>query len=106
MPESAKSASLEPYELPTVRADKFVRIYSNSANMEVTPWDFKIIFGELKRSEGKMVIEQSVEIAMSPQHAKALADVLSSNVREYEKSIGEIKLPPQGPPLAATAKPS
>ena len=73
--------------------EKFVRTYANAANMEVTPWDFKIVFGELKKSEGKVVIEQSVEVTMSPQHAKALAEILSSNVREYEKNIGEIKLP-------------
>lgn len=93
MPETTKPAPPQQQELPTVQTEKFVRLYSNAANMEVTPWDFKIIFGELKKSEGKLVIEQSVQITMSPQHAKALADVLSTNVREYEKTVGEIKLP-------------
>jgi hypothetical protein len=91
MPDSAKPM---PQELPTTRTDKFVRAYTNAANLEVTPWDFKLVFGELKKnSDGKTVIEQSVEVTMSPQHAKALADILSTNVREYEKNVGEIKLP-------------
>lgn len=98
MPDNAKPT---PLELPTIRTDNFVRAYANAANLEVTPWDFKLVFGELKKiSDGKTVIEQSVEVTMSPQHAKALAGILSANVREYEKSVGEIKLP-QAPDASA-----
>jgi Protein of unknown function (DUF3467) len=82
-----------PQELSTTRTEKFVRVYANAANMDVTPWDFKIAFGELKKSDGKMVIEQTVEVTMSPQHAKALAEMLGTNVRQYEEQVGEIKLP-------------
>jgi hypothetical protein len=103
MPDNAKPT---PQELPTSRTDKFVRIYANAANLEVTPWDFKMIFGELKKSsDGKPVIEQSVEVTMSPQHAKALADILSVNVREYEKNVGEIKLPRTPDASASPQKP-
>jgi hypothetical protein len=67
MPENTKP---EQQELPTVRSEKFLRVYANAANMEVTPWDFKIIFGELKKSGSTMAIEQHVEVTMSPQHAR------------------------------------
>jgi hypothetical protein len=101
MPDANKpTANPQPQELPAVKSEKFQRVYSNAANIEVTAWDFNIIFGELKKTEGKMTIEQSVMVTMSPQHAKALADILSNNVREYEKNVGEIKLPqaPTTPP--------
>jgi hypothetical protein len=94
MPENVKPESSQQQQvLPMVQAEKFATIYANSANAEVTAWDFKIIFGEIKKSQGKLVIEQSVQVTMSPQHAKALAEMLTSNVREYERSVGEIKLP-------------
>jgi hypothetical protein len=105
MPDNTKPTPPQDQALPTTRAEKFVRIYSNAANMEVTPWDFKIVFGELKRTDGKPVIEQSVEITMSPQHAKALAGMLSTNVREYETQIGEIKLPPTPEPTSNQQSP-
>jgi len=86
-----------PQELETVRSDKFQRIYANAANIEVTVWDFKLTFGELKKLNNKVVIEQSIEVTMSPQHAKALAGILINNIKEYENQAGEIKLPQTKP---------
>jgi Protein of unknown function (DUF3467) len=99
-------------QLESFRSDKFTQVYSNSTNLNVTPWDFTLTFGVLaKPSEaGKPArIENLVEVVMSPQHVKALLGILASNVQEYEKQVGEIKLPqptnPQppaaGPPAAA-----
>src|SRR3989442_15009556 len=80
-------------ELESVRSEGFLRVYANSAQIETTVWDFKLIFGEMAKVGGKMVIEQSVAIVMSPQHLKAFVGVLAHNLREYEKRVGEIKLP-------------
>lgn len=94
MPEPAKNVNLEQVELTSERAPTFIKIYSNSANVEATPWDFTIVFGELRRlGPGKLIVDQLVGVTMSPQHAKALAQVLANNVREYEKFAGEIKVP-------------
>jgi len=96
MPDTAiksETQQQQPQELETVRSEKFIKIYANAANLEMTPWDFNIIFGELKKSNDKVVIEQSVAITMSPQHAKALAGVLVGHVKQYEKMVGEINLP-------------
>jgi hypothetical protein len=84
-----------PQQLESVRSEKFTSIYSNSANLEVTPWDFKFIFGVLVKPVmgGIPKIENLTEVTMSPQHAKALLGVLNTNVQEYEKQVGEIKLP-------------
>ena len=41
----------------------------------------------------------TVEIIMSPQHAKALLGIFGTHLTEYEKQVGEIKLPqPQQSP--------
>lgn len=102
MPDPTKPE--QPQELETVRSEKFFKTYANAANLEMTPWDFSLIFGELKKSGGKVVIEQSVAIIMSPQHTKALAGVLVGHIKEYEKRVGEIKLP-QEPDVQAPAEP-
>ncbi len=91
---------LKPEQLPTIKSKDFISVYSNSANLEITPWDFKFIFGALEKGEdGKPRIEKRVEIIMSPQHAKALLGIFGTHLTEYEKQVGEIKLPqPQQSP--------
>jgi len=99
MPDSASGSQ----QLESVRSQGFVSIYSNSAQLDVTPWDFRLTFGELKPEANKPPkIEQLVGVVMSPQHAKALVQILSTFVQEYEKNVGEIKLPPAAPAAQKT----
>ena len=42
---------LKPEQLPTIKSKDFISVYSNSANLEITPWDFKFIFGALEKGE-------------------------------------------------------
>jgi len=83
-----------------VKSDNFVSVYSNSAILDVTPWDFKFQFGAWLKPEGTKGprVENKVEIIMSPQHAKALLGMLKFHIEQYEKSVGEIKLPASVPP--------
>jgi hypothetical protein len=88
------------------RSDKFVSIYSNSTNMEMSPFDFKFTFGNVVKPPTPTTppeVEALVEVIMSPQHAKALFGILKFHVEEYEKSVGEIKLPQQMGPSIPTA---
>jgi hypothetical protein len=93
MPDPTKPE--QPQELETARSEKFFKTYANAANLEMTPWDFTLLVGELRKAGDKVVIDQSVAITMSPQHAKALAGVLVHHVKEYEKQVGEIRMPQQ-----------
>jgi Protein of unknown function (DUF3467) len=73
-----------------------VTFYSNSANIDVTPWDFKILFGEITKIErqgemgGQIFVDDKVRVTMSPQHAKALMNVLRTNIEQYEAKLGSI----------------
>jgi hypothetical protein len=98
MPDSKESAKERQIEI--VKSAQFFKVYANSAQIETGPWDFRITFGEATTSGDKVIVEQSVAVAMSPQHAKAVSDLLAKNVRDYEKRIGEIKMPSEE--LAAT----
>ena len=67
------------------------RIYANNLNLTVTPFDFRLTFGEvLVADEEKLEILDKAVINMSPQHAKAVVAVLERNVRKYEKAYGTI----------------
>jgi hypothetical protein len=67
-------------------------IYTNSVKIYISPYEFVLAIGlqTIEEPEPKHL----VNIRMSPQHAKAMAKLFLKNVEEYEKSIGEIKLPP------------
>lgn len=96
MPTSKESAKERQIEI--VKSAEFLKVYANSAQIEAGPWDFRITFGEATRGgEDKVIVEQSVAVIMSPQHAKAFLSVLANNVRQYEKQIAEINMPPEEP---------
>jgi hypothetical protein len=108
MPESedARTAAEEKeQELETVRSPNFFKVYANSVQIEACVWDLRLIFGELTRPGGKLLVEQSVAVTMSPQHAKALSTVLATNLQEYERKFGQINLPPRKEePVAESVK--
>jgi len=83
----------KPVQVEFTEGEKFTKLYSNSVQLVVGPWDFTFTFGEVKKPGDNPVVENQVAVIMSPQHAKAFANILMNHVSEYEKKIGEIKLP-------------
>ena len=72
--------------------------YANSVQVRVSLWDFFLMFGTINQSAPDSVNIQNFQgIFLSPQQAKALANVLNQNVTQYESTFGEIKLEPQQP---------
>lgn len=67
--------------------------YSNSVQVRVSLWDFFLLFGTMNQSSPDAVSIQNFQgIYLSPQQAKALANVLNQNVSQYESTFGEIRL--------------
>jgi hypothetical protein len=72
--------------------------YANSVQVRVSLWDFYLLFGIANQSAPDAVSIQNFQgIFLSPQQAKALANVLNQNVSQYESTFGEIKLEPKTP---------
>lgn len=77
--------------------------YSNSSKVMATAYDIGIIFDRTrapevpatvtKSSQVVPVIAESLEVSMSPSHAKAVVIGLLNAVLDYEKNIGSIPLP-------------
>ncbi|MBV8630942.1 MAG: DUF3467 domain-containing protein [Silvibacterium sp.] len=74
--------------------------YSNSVQVRVSVWDFFLAFGIVhQESPDQVLIENSQGIYISPQQAKALMNILTQNLAQYEQTFGEIALEPQAHPL-------
>jgi hypothetical protein len=70
--------------------------YSNSVQVRVSLWDFFLSFGLITQTAPDQVqINNFQGIFLSPQQAKALANVLGQNIQQYESTFGEIKLEPR-----------
>jgi flagellar protein FlaG len=70
--------------------------YSNSVQVRVSLWDFFLSFGTIQQTAPDAVNIQNFQgIFLSPQQAKALANVLQQNVAQYESAFGEIRLEPK-----------
>ncbi|MBS1874731.1 MAG: DUF3467 domain-containing protein [Acidobacteria bacterium] len=70
--------------------------YANSVQVRVNLWDFFLSFGVLDQTAPDNVqIHNFQGVYLSPQQAKALANVLNQNLQQYESAFGEIRLEPQ-----------
>lgn len=71
--------------------------YANSVNLQVTTWDFQFTFGLIEQTSGDSFrIDESTRVYLSPQQAKALSNILSQNVQQYERQFGAIAIEPPG----------
>jgi hypothetical protein len=86
----------QPVKVNVLRRPDYRENYANSVQMRVNLWDFHLEFGTVHQTDPEVVnIETFQGIFLSPQQAKALLNVLSQNVSQYEATFGEIKLDPR-----------
>ena len=83
-PLSARKVErITPDELPTV--------YANNVGLRTALFDFTMDFGLIvEADEERLVIKDVVTLIMSPQHAKAFAEVLTQHVEGYEEKFGPL----------------
>ncbi len=79
-----------------VQSPDYRESYANSVQVRVSVWDFQLTFG-LASSEtpDQVTIRNHQAIFLSPQQAKALLNVLSQNIAQYEQAFGQLNLEPQ-----------
>jgi hypothetical protein len=80
-------------------APTFVSLYSNDTQVQVSPWDVRLIFGMItqppsaQQPSPTIHVTQVGEVRMSPQHAKKVVQILLAQIQGYEERIGPIPLP-------------
>ncbi|MFZ0663393.1 MAG: DUF3467 domain-containing protein [Acidobacteriaceae bacterium] len=74
--------------------------YANSVQVRVSVWDFFLSFGIAHQdTPDQVTVENSQGVYLSPQQAKALWNMLSQNLVQYEQAFGAIALEPHGPAI-------
>jgi len=72
--------------------------YANSVQVRMSVWDFLLVFGTMaQETPDELSIKNFQGIYLSPQQAKALFNVLGSNLAQYEQTFGTITLDQQLP---------
>ena len=93
----------EPPHILARRAEHYRDSYANSVQVRMSVWDFFLVFGTMHHdSPDEVRIENFQGVYLSPQQAKALLNVLSHNLAQYEQTFGALALephfaPPGGP---------
>ena len=96
----------QPTDQPTLKltnTDDYRDGYANSVQVRMSVWDFFLVFGAVHQDSAEDVtIDNFQGIYLSPQQAKALLNVLSHNLAQYEQTFGPLALephfvPPGGP---------
>ncbi len=71
--------------------ENVLTFYSNNVTTLMTIWDFKLTFGEIKEAtQDKLVVWNKASVFMSPQHAKAVSELLAKQIALYEEKFGGI----------------
>lgn len=95
MSDPQKPQAFPIANLPHTKSPQFVSVYTNTVAVSVTFWDILMIFGHVLLSHEDVAkephIEDSVGLTMSWEHAKALANALTTAVENYEKEHGPIR---------------
>ncbi len=82
-------------KLQIAQSEDYKESYSNSVQVRVNLWDFFLMFGTISQTVPDTVnITNFQGVYLSPQQAKALANLLNQNIAQYEGTFGEIRLEP------------
>ena len=84
--------------IPFRRGPEFRVVYANSVRFAAAPWDLSLVFGQtIVDQVDDLHIEDRVTVTLSPQTARAMADILNKNLEDYERQFGEIRYTPIQP---------
>ena len=76
-------------------SEDFVSLYANDAQIQMSPWDVRIILGtiENRNSADAVQVKEIGELRLSPQFAKRLTMILIQQLKGYEATLGMIPIP-------------
>jgi hypothetical protein len=90
------SPDQQPTNIQLAKRDDYRDNYATSVQVRMTMWDFFLTFGVMSDANSERVLIEAFQgVYLSPQQAKALANILNQNIVQYESAFGEIRLEPQ-----------
>jgi hypothetical protein len=101
--DTKETAAVEPgtdkanINRQVARSESFASLYTNDTQVQLSPWDVRLIFGIIDRppsADNPTIHVTAVgEVRMSPQHAKRVATILLRQLKTYEETVGPIPQP-------------
>jgi hypothetical protein len=91
-------------KLQRLQAPGFVSVYANNTNSTNSFYEVRLLFGQIiGRPDAAPIVEDSVMVTMTWEHAVRVRDMLSRILADYERDQGPIRLmkessPPKQPP--------
>jgi flagellar protein FlaG len=83
-------------QITVTNSTEYRESYANSVQVRVNLWDFFLMFGTINQTAADAVTIANFQgVYLSPQQAKALANLLQQNIAQYEAAFGEIRLEPK-----------
>ncbi len=68
--------------------------YANNVALKTSIFDMTMVFGVMAEVQGDVLAVTNVAtVIVSPQHAKAIAALLTNHVEEYERQFGALPTP-------------
>jgi flagellar protein FlaG len=102
--------SQPPIEGPRITLEKspdYRDTYANSVQIRLSVWDLFLVFGTMQQpSNEEITVTNFQGIYLSPQQAKALQNLLTHNIAQYEQTFGPITLDAGGPNVQKFVVPS
>ncbi len=87
---------LNPPTIHVVQDASYRENYANSVQVRVSVWDFCLTFGTARQdTQDAVTLHNMQSIYLSPQQAKALHNVLTQNLVQYEQAFGPISIEPK-----------
>ena len=96
MPDEKQNPNAGKQPFTLVKTPEYRRFYANNVSFATGVFDFNLTFGhivEVDNARETGTIEQKATVSMSPLHAKLFAVMFSQQIKGYEATFGEIRIP-------------
>jgi hypothetical protein len=82
----------EPLDVKMEQATDAPILYVNTTRIGVSFFDIQMHFGEtIQTSRSEELTRARVVVVMTPEHAKAFADLLTKSLSDYEAQFGQLR---------------
>jgi hypothetical protein len=99
MPDDRKAQNVYRIEeLDAVHAPDYVSVYANNTKASSSFYDLRLNFGQVTVGPNETpIIEEHASVTMTWEHVRALRDLLTRLLLDYEASNGSVRKPTDQP---------
>ncbi len=88
-----RSNTKKAEKLPVTRSDSYMSVYSNQANISITRWDVRMIFGEISTGPDDPHLERKFDVVMSHAHFEHFLEVMHDLWSKNKDKFKKLQLP-------------